>query len=181
MRLWYRFRLICARTTAVDGAHRAGHTSVDTSTHRSLDRLIPKYHRYDRPIDSTTRVWFHSGREGHNEAPRRTEPRRFTPNRNHRCREGGSGFLINVPDADLTDLRRRVSATRWSNCETMTDRSQGVSSKSCKRSFATGARATTGESWMRSWSTTVDTSPRGSTQNSLRPNDGPPSDHSGRR
>jgi pimeloyl-ACP methyl ester carboxylesterase len=35
-------------------------------------------------------------------------------------------FRIDVPDEQLTDLRRRVVATRWPDKETVTDRSQGV-------------------------------------------------------
>ena len=35
-------------------------------------------------------------------------------------------FQVNFPEADLTDLRRRVSATRWPEKETVTDASQGV-------------------------------------------------------
>src|SRR5229473_6624803 len=35
-------------------------------------------------------------------------------------------FRVNVPEADLTDLRRRISATRWPEQETVTDESQGV-------------------------------------------------------
>jgi pimeloyl-ACP methyl ester carboxylesterase len=35
-------------------------------------------------------------------------------------------FRVNVPEADLTDLRRRVRATRWPDKETVADRSQGV-------------------------------------------------------
>jgi pimeloyl-ACP methyl ester carboxylesterase len=35
-------------------------------------------------------------------------------------------FRINVPEADLVDLRRRVKATRWPDKETVTDGSQGV-------------------------------------------------------
>ena len=33
---------------------------------------------------------------------------------------------MNVPEAELTELRRRVSATRWPEKETVTDESQGV-------------------------------------------------------
>jgi pimeloyl-ACP methyl ester carboxylesterase len=33
---------------------------------------------------------------------------------------------LNVPDAELTELRRRVNATRWPERETVTDESQGV-------------------------------------------------------
>jgi pimeloyl-ACP methyl ester carboxylesterase len=35
-------------------------------------------------------------------------------------------FRINVPNADLTDLRRRITATRWPDKETVADRSQGA-------------------------------------------------------
>ena len=34
--------------------------------------------------------------------------------------------VVNVPDAELTDLRRRINATRWPERETVTDASQGV-------------------------------------------------------
>jgi len=34
--------------------------------------------------------------------------------------------LVNVPEAELTDLRRRINATRWPERETVTDASQGV-------------------------------------------------------
>src|SRR5687767_3747176 len=35
-------------------------------------------------------------------------------------------FRIRVPEEDLTDLRRRVVATRWPERETVGDQSQGV-------------------------------------------------------
>jgi pimeloyl-ACP methyl ester carboxylesterase len=35
-------------------------------------------------------------------------------------------FQVNVPEAELTDLRRRVTATKWPERETVTDESQGV-------------------------------------------------------
>src|SRR6476660_2554555 len=35
-------------------------------------------------------------------------------------------FHVNVPEADLTELRRRINATRWPDRETVTDQSQGV-------------------------------------------------------
>ena len=35
-------------------------------------------------------------------------------------------FRVNVPDAALADLRKRVLATRWPDKETVSDRSQGV-------------------------------------------------------
>ncbi len=35
-------------------------------------------------------------------------------------------FRVSVPEADLVDLRRRISATKWPERETVTDASQGV-------------------------------------------------------
>ena len=35
-------------------------------------------------------------------------------------------FKVNVPDADLADLRRRIMTTRWPGKETVADESQGV-------------------------------------------------------
>jgi len=35
-------------------------------------------------------------------------------------------FHVNVPEAELTELRRRISATRWPERETVTDATQGV-------------------------------------------------------
>lgn len=35
-------------------------------------------------------------------------------------------FHVNVPESTLTDLRQRISATRWPDQETVTDRTQGV-------------------------------------------------------
>src|SRR5262245_38123415 len=35
-------------------------------------------------------------------------------------------FRVNVPEADLAELRRRVLATRWPEQETVTDQSQGM-------------------------------------------------------
>ena len=35
-------------------------------------------------------------------------------------------FHVQVPEADLVDLRRRISDTRWPDKETVDDRSQGV-------------------------------------------------------
>jgi len=35
-------------------------------------------------------------------------------------------FQVHVPDAALTDLRRRIAETRWPDKETVTDRSQGI-------------------------------------------------------
>src|SRR5712671_6475749 len=35
-------------------------------------------------------------------------------------------FHVNVPEADLTELRRRINATKWPDRETVPDQSQGV-------------------------------------------------------
>src|SRR5215831_12475786 len=35
-------------------------------------------------------------------------------------------FRFNVPEAELTELRRRINATKWPERETVTDDSQGV-------------------------------------------------------
>ena len=35
-------------------------------------------------------------------------------------------FRIGFPEGELTELRRRVNATRWPERETVTDDSQGV-------------------------------------------------------
>jgi len=37
-------------------------------------------------------------------------------------------FVVDVPEAELTELRRRIAATRWPERETVTDDSQGVPS-----------------------------------------------------
>jgi pimeloyl-ACP methyl ester carboxylesterase len=41
-------------------------------------------------------------------------------------------FRVNVPDAALTDLRRRIAATRWPEKETVADSSQGVPLKTMR-------------------------------------------------
>ena len=35
-------------------------------------------------------------------------------------------FQVNTPEAELTELRRRINATKWPERETVTDASQGV-------------------------------------------------------
>ncbi len=35
-------------------------------------------------------------------------------------------FQVDVPEEQLTDLRRRVNATKWPERETVTDATQGV-------------------------------------------------------
>jgi len=35
-------------------------------------------------------------------------------------------FQVNVPEAELTELRRRINATKWPEREVVSDASQGV-------------------------------------------------------
>ena len=35
-------------------------------------------------------------------------------------------FHVNIPEAELTELRRRINATKWPERETVADQSQGV-------------------------------------------------------
>jgi pimeloyl-ACP methyl ester carboxylesterase len=51
-----------------------------------------------------------------------------TPQRSEQAADKGAirPFRVNVPEADLTELRRRISATRWPERETVADESQGV-------------------------------------------------------
>src|SRR3982751_385818 len=35
-------------------------------------------------------------------------------------------FRVNIPEAELTELRRRIKATKWPERETVTDATQGV-------------------------------------------------------
>ncbi len=50
-------------------------------------------------------------------------------------------FRVNVPEAELTELRRRINATKWPERETVTDASQGVqlaTTQALARYWATG-------------------------------------------
>src|SRR5262245_31290185 len=50
-------------------------------------------------------------------------------------------FRVNVPDADLADLKRRLAATRWPDRETVPDHSQGARLENLQalvRHWATG-------------------------------------------
>ena len=42
-------------------------------------------------------------------------------------------FQVNVPEGELTELRRRINATRWPERETVTDASQGVQLSTMQR------------------------------------------------
>ena len=46
-------------------------------------------------------------------------------------------FRVNIPEEQLADLRRRITATRWPDKETVGDRSQG-----CLHGDRAGARVT---------------------------------------
>jgi hypothetical protein len=47
-------------------------------------------------------------------------------------------FTIDIPEADLEDLRARLAGTRFLEKETVGDRSQGVDLGRSRRSRATG-------------------------------------------
>jgi hypothetical protein len=60
-------------------------------------------------------------------------------------------FHVGFPEAELTELRRRVNATRWPERETVTDDSQGVRLAMMQDLAATGRPTTTGASARRNW------------------------------
>lgn len=41
-------------------------------------------------------------------------------------------FQVNFPETELTELRRRIEATRWPERETVNDMSQGVPKALCE-------------------------------------------------
>jgi hypothetical protein len=48
-------------------------------------------------------------------------------------------FRVEVPEAELTELRRRINATRWPDRETVTDQTQGAAHDRFKpRAVGTG-------------------------------------------
>ena len=53
-------------------------------------------------------------------------------------------FHVKVPEAELTELRRRINATKWPERETVTDDSQGVQLATMQKLARYWARNTTG-------------------------------------
>jgi len=53
-------------------------------------------------------------------------------------------FHVTVPEAELTELRRRVQATKWPERETVPDASQGVQLATIQASRAIGGLSTIG-------------------------------------
>ncbi len=51
---------------------------------------------------------------------------------------------VNVPEAELSELRRRINATRWPDKETVTDASQGVQLATIQALARYGRPSTTG-------------------------------------
>ena len=45
-------------------------------------------------------------------------------------------FRVNVPETELTELRRRINATKWPERETVTDASQGLQLGTTSRRWA---------------------------------------------
>ena len=58
-------------------------------------------------------------------------------------------FQVGFPEADLTDLLRRINATRWPDRETVTDDSQGVRLAMMQDLAGYWGRTTTGPSARR--------------------------------
>ena len=54
-------------------------------------------------------------------------------------------FRVSVPEAELTDLRRRITATKFPERETVDDMSQGVPLATWRSSRVTGRTSTIGE------------------------------------
>jgi hypothetical protein len=59
-------------------------------------------------------------------------------------------FHFTVSDADLTDLRRRINATKWPERETVNDDTQGVQSDTIRKLARYWGRTTTGARARRS-------------------------------
>jgi hypothetical protein len=55
-------------------------------------------------------------------------------------------FHVNVPEAELTELRRRINATKWPERETVADTSQGVQLATTQKLARYWGRTTTGAS-----------------------------------
>ncbi len=53
-------------------------------------------------------------------------------------------FRVEIPQAELDELMRRLNGTRWPDRETVGDQSQGRSWPRCKIWLHTGALSTTG-------------------------------------
>ena len=58
-------------------------------------------------------------------------------------------FTIDIPEADLEDLRARIAATRWPEKETVEDPSQGVQLATMQALARYWATSTTGASARR--------------------------------
>jgi hypothetical protein len=58
-------------------------------------------------------------------------------------------FHINVPEAKLTELRRRISATNWPDRETVTDHRRACNSRRFRNSLSIGRQSTIGASARR--------------------------------
>ena len=58
-------------------------------------------------------------------------------------------FHVDVPEAELTELRRRINATKWPERETVTDASQGVQLATMQALASYWGRNTTGARWRR--------------------------------
>jgi hypothetical protein len=80
-----------------------------------------------RPIGSTARAASQRADEAAHAAHSRGENATLDQTTSARAEDTDiRSFVINVPDADIDDLRRRIAAARWPDRETVTDQSQGA-------------------------------------------------------
>jgi hypothetical protein len=58
-------------------------------------------------------------------------------------------FHVNIPEAEITELRRRINATKWLERETVADATQGVQLATMQALARYWGRNTTGARWRR--------------------------------
>jgi hypothetical protein len=88
-----------------------------------LQQTESRLRQYLRLIDRTLRVWFHALEEEVSMTPATATQRRSEQTTDNTAIRP---FQVNVPEAELTELRLRINATRLPEKETVADFSQGV-------------------------------------------------------
>jgi pimeloyl-ACP methyl ester carboxylesterase len=76
-----------------------------------LNRIAATKHRFRKQILMSTQT---------------VQTEKSTISRGAKAETAIRPFRVDVPEAELTELRRRINATRWPGRETVTDESQGV-------------------------------------------------------
>src|SRR5687767_13473240 len=87
------------------------------------DELIRRYRRYLRLIDRKSRVWFHVLEMEVSMTPATVTERRTGQTTD---KTAIRPFRFEAPEAELIEMRRRITATRFPEKETVTGFSQGV-------------------------------------------------------